>query len=100
MTAEDYILERIKALKGLDQPAPTRGLDLFERTTIAELENILSLLKTDRMALAKLKGIIVNKEQELSEDTQMPTQDYHITSRAFKWVCERIDELESKREMR
>ena len=53
MTAEDYILERIKALKGLDQPAPTRGLDLFERTTIAELENILSLLKTDRMALAK-----------------------------------------------
>ena len=89
MTAEDYILERIKALKGLDQPAPTRGLDLFERTTIAELENILSLLKTDRMALAKRLRKIVDKMKVHPQDAW-----------TVQNLGEIIFELESKSEMR
>ena len=93
MTAEDYILERIKALKGLDQPAPTRGLDLFERTTIAELENILSLLKTDRMALAKLKMKVVKRRDNL--------RDYTLGEKGeLNWVLREINELESKSETR
>ena len=44
-TATEYIQERLEALKGLDSPAPTRGLDLFEREMIAELERILDLIQ-------------------------------------------------------
>ena len=91
MTAKDYILERLKTLKGLDSPAPTRGLDLFERVTIAELEKILSLLKTDRTALAKrLKKFHADHQPE-SEQTWAECE---TELRAI------INELESKSEMR
>ena len=53
MTAEDYIRERLKVLEGLDQPAPTKSLTIFERASINELKDILNRIQSDNRTRAK-----------------------------------------------
>ena len=101
MTAEEAILERIKELEGDSSSAHAQGPDLFLMSVqIVALKWVLSLLKTDRMALAKLIDDIDAEIKSLKGTRFAHYGRNKIRAQCLRDWLPRIKQLESKSEMR
>ena len=97
---EEAIRKRIKELEGDGSPAPTQRLDLLVNVQIANLKWVLSLLKTDRTALAKrlrAYGLVLEKSLDKMKGDAYSISEIQRIASSLKDRADKL-EFESKSE--